>query len=343
MIMVRNETGESTAFMIPSDKRLAVKKALQTAFNVDGFEDIQQLTKGLSGALVFKITVHGNPYLLRVVTRTDDFGDPTFYYGCMQVAAENEVAPRIHYLSIEDRISITDFIIEQPFSISQAKEILPHLIRKLHALPKFPFRYNYFETMERFLSQFRTIDILPENEVKDLLAIYERIARVYPRNDAENWVSSHNDSKPENIIFDGQRPWFVDWESAFLNDRYLDLSIVANFVVMNEKDETVFLERYFEDAVDDYRRARFFLMQEIVHLYYFVFLMVFDQGAKTIIVSRIKTRGFRAFYNGMWNGEISLADTDAKREYALLHLEQFRIKAQTRRFEDSLRILGKSK
>src|SRR5215472_11962566 len=100
--------------MIPENKRPVVKKALQTAFGVTEFDDIQQLTKGLSSALIFKIVVHGNPYLLRVVTRADDFGDPTFYYSCMKVAAENEVAPRIHYLSIEDRVSITDFITERP-------------------------------------------------------------------------------------------------------------------------------------------------------------------------------------------------------------------------------------
>lgn len=341
MVIDRDEAGKSNPFMIPENKQLAVKKALQAAFNVDAFEDIRQLTKGLSSALIFKITVRGNPYLLRVVTRTDAFGDPTFYYGCMKVAAEKEIAPRIHYLGIEDRISITDFIVEQPFSIAAAKEMMPSLIRKLHALPKFSFRNNYFDSMERLLPQFRAANIFPESEINELLKIYERIMSVYPRNDTQNRVSSHNDSKPENIVFDGQRPWFVNWEAAFLNDRYLDLAIVANFVVMNEKAEADFLETYFEDAIGDYRHARFFLMQEILHFYYFMFLIAFDNGEKPIEVGKIKKRDFREFHNGMWNAEIALAGTDAKREYAMLHLEQFRSKAQTTRFEDSLQIISK--
>jgi hypothetical protein len=326
--------------MIPENKQAAVKKALQTAFNVDAFEDIQQLTKGLSSALVFKITVRGNPYLLRIVTRTDALGDPAFYYGCMNLAAEKEVAPRIWYLGIEDRVSITDFIIEQPFSIDAAKEMLPLLLRKLHSLPKFPFRLNYFEAMENFLPQFRSTGILPGKDTKDLIDLYEQIAVAYPRNDMENWVSCHNDSKPENMAFDGQRPWFIDWEAAFLNDRYLDLAIVANFVVMNEKEETAYLETYFDEAVDEYKRARLFLMQEILHLYYFVFLMVVDRGEKPINIKEINKRGFREFHNGMWNGAISLSDTGAKREYAMLHLEQFLLKAQTGRFKESLKIAG---
>ena len=326
--------------MIPENKQPAVKKALQTAFNTDTFEDIQQLTKGLSTALVFKITVQGNPFLLRIITRTDAFGDPTFYYGCMKVAAENKVAPRIHYMSIEDRVSITDFIIEQPFPLDTAKEMMPRVLRKLHSLPKFSFRNNYFESMEKFLPQLHAADIVHKDEIKDLFEIYELISNVYPKNDMENFVSSHNDTKPENIVFDGQRPWFVDWESAFLNDRYLDLAIVANFVVMNEKDEATYLETYFEETTDEYKHARFFLMQEILHFYYFLFLMVFDKGEKPIEISKINKCDFREFHNGMWNGAISLAHTDAKREYAMLHMEQFRVKAKTKRFEESLCILS---
>lgn len=69
--------------------------------------------------------------------------------------------------------------------------------------------------------------------------------------------------------------------------------------------------------------------------------MVFDRGEQPIDIDKIKKRNFREFHNGMWNGAVSLADTDAKREYAALHLEQFRLKAETERFEDSLRIICK--
>ncbi len=326
--------------MIPEHKLPAVRKALQVAFNTDSFEDIQQLTKGLSSALVFKIIVRRNPYLLRVVTHTDAFGDPTFYYGCMKTAAEHGVAPRILHMSIEDRVSITDFITEQLFSLAAAKESMPHLLRKLHTLPRFSFRNNYFESMEKFLPQFRSTNLLPDDEVNNLYKIYERIAKVYPRYDTENWVSSHNDSKPENIVFDGKRPWLVDWESAFLNDRYLDLAIVANFIVMNERDEHSYLEQYFEETVDEYKYARFFLMQQILHLYYFIFLMVFDKEEQPVDINKIQKWDFREFHNGLWNGAISLAYTNTKREYALLHWEQFVIKSQSTRFEETLRILS---
>lgn len=327
--------------MIPENKRPAVVRALKSAFKVDDFEDIQQLTKGLSSALVYRITVHGNPYLLRVVTRTDAFGDPSFYYGCMEQAADYRIAPRIHYLSIEDRVSIIDFISEKPFSIHVAKQELPQLLRKLHALPKFPYRNNYFELVQNFLPQLRGKNLLSNEQLKVLDEIYTRIVNVYPINDQDHWVSSHNDSKPDNIVFDGKRPWLVDWESAFLNDPYLDLSIVANFVVIDELDEINYLQSYFAGTLDNYKSARFFLMQEILHLYYFIFLVAFDQGENPIELDKIKQCNFREFHNKMWNGDITITSTQIKREYAVIHWNAFLNKAESKRFEESLRLVSR--
>jgi thiamine kinase-like enzyme len=326
--------------MISENKQSAVKKALQSAFGVNEFDDIQQLTKGLSSALVFKIMVRGNPYLLRVITRADAMGDPAFYYNCMQVAAGENLAPPIYYLNVEDRVSITGFITEQPFPITEAREKLAKLLQQLHSLPKFPYRINYFTSMEGFMKKFQASNILPESATKDIFELYERIAIVYPRNDQENWVSCHNDLKPENIIFDGVRPWPVDWEAAFLNDRYLDLAVVANFVVTNYDDEIDFLERYFGEAVSEYRHARFFVMQQILHIYAFTFFILVASAGQPIELDKIDSPDFRTFHDQIWNGEIDLSNNEAKLRYARVHMEQALHNSQTKRFNDSLPILS---
>ena len=82
--------------------------------------------------------------------------------------------------------------------------------------------------------KFREAGILDENITEELFKSLELITLVYPRN-KEDLVPSHNDLKPENILYDGSRPWLSDWEAAFTNDIYSDLSIVANFVVVDEK------------------------------------------------------------------------------------------------------------
>lgn len=326
--------------MIPENKQLAVKKALQTAFATDEFGSIQQITIGLSSALIFKIVVHETPYLLRVIMRDDTMADPTYYFNCMKTAEGASLGPRIYYLNNEDRISITDFIIAKPFSIDVARKQIPQLLKQLHALSKFPFRINYFNAMEGFAEKFLASNILPENETKDVFEQYARIAKVYPKSDVENWVSCHNDLKPENILFDGTRPWLVDWEGAFLNDRYLDLSIVANFVVKNEQDEIEYLQEYFGNALDEYKRAQFFVMQQMLHVYYFFFFMMAAAKGKYIDLNSVQKYDYSEYNDRLWSGEIDLANDNAKMEYSLVHKEIFLQNVNTRRLEDSLHLLS---
>lgn len=326
--------------MIPDNKQDAVRHALQTAFGVSKFEDIQQLTKGLSVALVFKITVQGKLYLLRVITRTDVMADPTYYFSCMQTAAEAGIAPKIYYLNIEDRISITDFIIEKPFPISDARKIMADTLRKLHSLPKFSFKINYIDATENYLQKFKSSNILPEVETKECFELYKQIGNAYPRNDQENFVSCHNDVKPDNIIFDGAKAWLIDWEAAFSNDRYVDLAAIANFVVKNDKDESYFLENYFGCSVDDYKKARYFLMSQIVHMFCFTICIMLGSGGKATELKKIEHISFNDFHGRLWNCEISLASNEAKLQYALVHIEKLLHNMKTSRFMESLKIVS---
>ncbi len=325
--------------MIPTDKQPAVKKALQAAFDVDKFEDIERLTKGLSGASVFKIMVHGEPFLLRIITRTETRDKPAYYFDCLQIAAKAGLAPKIHYLDIEDRVSITDFIEAKYFAIADARLKMADMIKELHVLPKFAHQLNFIEASDNFLQKFKASNIAPESDTRDIFKSYERITNVYPRNDAANLVSCHNDIKPDNIIFDGSRPWLVDWEAARLNDRYVDLVSIANFVVKNDADETGFLKRYFGDELDEYKRARFFLMSQVVHMFCFTLCTIISSGGKSININ-INTDSFDEFHDGLWDCKINLADNDAKLQYGLVHLKEFLNNMQTKRFEESLRIIA---
>jgi thiamine kinase-like enzyme len=325
--------------MIPENKKTAVANALQSAFGVSEFEDIAELTAGLSTALVFKIVVLGKPYLLKIITRTDAVSDPTHHYASMKAAGEAGIGPRVWYMNLADRISITDFIEAKPLSINDAKQKLPEMLRRLHVMPAFPYRMNYLEKMDGFVQKFRAACIMPEDMSAELFKYYGEIKKVYPNN-LNELVSCHNDLKPENILFDGERVLVIDWEAVFLNDRYLDLAVVANFVTANEQDEKEYLKNYFGEALNEYHHARLFLMQQILHVFYFTFLMLtFNPANKQIDFSMPKP-GFREFHDLMWKGKISLINTEAKLQYALVHLEQLFNNIKLKRFEDSLSVVA---
>lgn len=267
----------------------------------------------------------------------------------MKSGAESGIAPRVLYASIEDRISITDFVESRPLSAEEALVRLPGALRTLHSLPPFPKAKagNYFDMVDAFVG--RLTKSLPETQTTVLFELYSQVAHVYPRQDESNWVSSHNDLKPENILFDGDRVWLVDWEAAFLNDRYVDLAVVANFAVNSEADEQAYLQTYFREPAGEYRLARFFLMRQVAHIFYaMVFLSLaaaagkaIDTAIDTSMDASFDAADFRGFHRRILAGGVSLADADAKLQYGLVHLKQIQHNIRTSRFQDALQIVSK--
>jgi aminoglycoside phosphotransferase (APT) family kinase protein len=326
--------------MIPEARKAAVERALQAAFGVSEFEDIQQLTEGLSSALIFRIVVQGRPYLLRVIMRTDAMGDPTRQFACMRAGEDAGLAPKVLYTSVKDRVSITDFVNAKPFPKATALAEIPKTIRRLHALPAFPLTVKYIDAMDGMILRLRVAKLLPENEVGDAFDLYEKVRDAYPR-DEENMVSSHNDLKPENVLFDGERVWLVDWEAAFLNDRYLDLAVVGNFLATNDEEEKIFLRGYFGAEPTEYQLARFYLMRQFLHISYVAAFLLLRADVKPVDIG-VPVRGYREFHDGVWSGEISLAGDEARVEYARVHLKEALKEMHAQRFAESLRVVGKS-
>ncbi len=331
--------------MIPQEKSDAVTRGLREAFGVSEFEDISRITRGQTASLVFRIVVGGSPYLLKIITRAED---PARHYTSMRAAAEQGMAPRVIYTNVEDHISITDFVEAQPLSVAEARVRLPALLRRLHALP--PFDRAPFNTtctfllakgtmLDGFLENFRAANILPETGREEFFARYAEIAAVYPYDDAE-MVASHNDLfKPDNILFDGQQAWLVDWEAAFLNDRYADLAAVANQIVTNDEEETAYLQEYFGAAPNEYQRARFHLMQQLSHLFYTMAFLWLGAPGKAIDWSS-SVPEFTDYHRRIWAGEINLADPEVKIVHGRVHWERLLRNVREARYRDALRIIS---
>jgi aminoglycoside phosphotransferase (APT) family kinase protein len=222
-------------------------------------------------------------------------------------------------------------------------------LQALHALSPFPALVNDYDTTptfllrrsalrDGFLQRFQAARILPESETEELLQLYAQVAGVYRRFDSD-MVSSHNDLKPENIVFDGERVWLVDWEAAFLNDRYSDLAVMANFVVTNDAEEELYLRTYFGEAADEYRLARFYVMRQVVHMFYAMAFMLLGSADKPS-EPNAKAPAFRDFHNRFWAGDVNLAAAETKVQYGRIHMNQLLQNMRGERFQDALRIVS---
>lgn len=264
--------------LVPEARRPAVERGLMAAFGTTELDSLRPLSGGLSGAGIYAIRVGGIGYLLRLEGPSDGFRDPVRGYACMTVAARACIAPAVRYACAEDGVAIMDLIPERSLAIDYAgtrEDLITELgltLRALHATPAFPPLVDYLDGMEALIGQFRQSGLFAPEAVAGPLARYAEAAAVYRRLEPMA-VSSHNDLNPRNLIYDGARVWFVDWESAFLADRYVDLAALANVFAHDADQEDLLLRVYFGQAPDPARRARLFLARQINHVFYAMILL----------------------------------------------------------------------
>jgi aminoglycoside phosphotransferase (APT) family kinase protein len=234
-----------------------------------------------------------------------------------------------------------------PFPQSEALRRVPAALRALHALPPFPvapfnttctFLLKRGPALDGFLQNFRAANILPEHDLEELFEQYARLAAAYFSLDPDP-VPSHNDLfKPDNMLFDGNRLWLVDWEAAFQNDRYADLAVVANMLVANEAEEQTYLQEYFGATPDSYQAARFYLMEQLAHIFYAMVFLGLGSAGKPID-AREPAPAYGDFQRRFWAREIGLADNDAKTVHGRVHWEQLRRNLRQPRFEEAMSIV----
>ena len=333
--------------LIPAAKWDVVQTALQATFHTTTVDSIDLLAGGLSSALVYKVVVGGKPYVLRLLMEIDQLRDPARQFLCMHHAAAAGIAPAVHYASVEEALAITDFIATQPLSKALASpeerlHLLAHTIKAIHALPIFPHLVNFLDGVDRFIERFHTLALLPVSATAEHFSAYAEIQRVYPRHDPD-LVASHNDLNPNNMLFDGQQIWIIDWEAAFRNDRYVDLAIAARPFVTDEAQETFYLQTYFGDPPTAYQRARYLLMQQVCHMYYAMIMMQMaaaQKPAEIVADPDMQTGRLHEFHSQVGAGTVSLATYEGQLGYGKTLLNEALYNMRKPAFDAALRTVA---
>ena len=257
---------------IPANRREDARSALTAAFGSTPLTALQRITAGAS-ALIYRIEVGDRPYLLRLDSlQRDDVRDPHRAYLCMRTAVAAGIAPALHHADPMAGVAIMDFVpgrslSDYPGGPGRLARDLGGLAARLQATPAFPSVADYLTVLERLLGRLLGSGLFTAGLLDRHQEGFERIRQGYPW-DSGALVSSHNDPHPGNILFDGERLWLIDWETAYRNDPLVDVAIFTLYLAASPQLEGMLLQSWLGRAPDRALRARLVLMRQLVRLFY---------------------------------------------------------------------------
>jgi hypothetical protein len=177
--------------------------------------------------------------------------------------------------------------------------------------------------LQHFKARFLEAKLFPESFTSEHFEALDKISAIYPMGD--DLVSSHNDLNPANVLFDGEKVFIIDWEAAFLNDRYVDLAILALYFAANDAHIQTLLTAYFGAAPTAYQQARFYLMRQVVFLYYatiFLRLAADAKPADFVHDQHMVTPGLLEVKRMLGSGEVQLGTYEGKLLYGKMLLQE---------------------
>lgn len=258
--------------LIPLDRRDEARAALTEAFGSTTVTALEPLTSGAS-ALSYRVEVAGRSCLLRLESsRRDGVRDPYRSYGCMRAAAEAGIAPAVHHADAATGVAIMDFVPVRALSAypGGAPALacdLGRLVARLQATPAFPAVASYLTVLENLLGLLLGSGLFVPGLLDRHQEGFQRIREAYPWDDGA-LVSSHNDLNPNNILFDGERLWLIDWETAYRNDPLVDVAILSIFFADAPELEAELLGGWLGRQPNRVLRARITLMRALGRFFY---------------------------------------------------------------------------
>ena len=212
---------------------------------------ITQIAAGLSGAGVHRVEAAGGLYVLKIAAQTSvvlegaaanaSVDEWRRSLRTLELAAHAGLAPAVIHVDETRRAVVSALVTDRsfpafygdPWSRDAALAQLGTTLRRVHELPlpRDAPESDPREFLATIWPRLLTGFAMP-SFVRD--AVERLLTGAAPPRDRA-LVLSHNDVNPSNLIYDGERLWLVDWETAGPNDPLYDLATASVFLRMDEQ------------------------------------------------------------------------------------------------------------
>ena len=282
----------------------------------------ERLSGGLSGADVWAVTTTRGHFVLRVTTGTAG-ASWAKQLRIQRLAGAVGVAPPV--LHVDEAAQAVVSVRAQgiplaavgdPQQRASALASVVTQIRALHALEPadLPERDPLYEArVQHSIQRIRPGVPHWAAALDPLLDSLAAIVATDPRR-----VVSHLDLNPGNILWDGTRAWFVDWDVAGLAHPFYDLAVLAMFLNLDDAAAYRLLAAQEHGAVDENARTVFAALRRTAAI---LCGHVFAGMVPDLAILPAAAPTLPEFYAALRTGALSLADARGRGAFAMALLK----------------------
>jgi aminoglycoside phosphotransferase (APT) family kinase protein len=312
---------------ISAAHRETMRTALDAAFGSARVDLIAAIGGGASGAFPFKVHIGDQRYLVRLEGAASPLRNP-HQYESMRIASAARIAPPVYHIDEVNRVVVMDFVAERPLSgFPGGPHALAHaigaILGRVQGTPPFPRFVEYPEIVGRLWRWVCQTGLFAPGVLDPCTEHLAHIRETYVWDTAES-VSSHNDPVPRNMLFDGQRLWMIDWESAYRNDPLVDVAITLDSFGPAPELEQVLLRAWLGQRPRAPFSDRLVKVRALTRLYYAgVFLSASAQASGPLADRDLSAPTVEAFRRSVHVGEIRPGSPEAKHTLGKMYLASF--------------------
>ena len=255
---------------VPEQHRGKLTTAIEQGFGRDTVSSVRAVGGGASGALTYRVEASDGTFLLRAETLVGPMRNP-HQYECMRIAADAGIAPPIRYVDAEAGVAVITWIDQRPLEAfaggpAGLAASTGELLARLHHTTAFPARGDHLENLAGLLGHLETSGRVTPGLLEQHRQAFAELRAAYPWRPDEH-VSAHNDPNQFNLLYDGDRLWLVDWETASRNDPMIDLATACSYLGPTPELRDRLLSAWLGRSPDELVRAKVVLAENLVRLF----------------------------------------------------------------------------
>ncbi len=217
---------------------------------------VEEMPGGLTNRIYKVVPIGADPIVVRISgTKTPLLSiDRVAECANSRSAADAGVGPKVLSCQPDVGIAAVEWIEGKTFTAADLDDSrrlarVGQLCRKLHESPRFVNEFDMFAVQRQYLSVVEENGFRIPARYRDFMPLVERIRAALAAAPLAT-VPCHNDLLAANIMDDGARLWFIDYEYSGNNDPCFELGNIWSEAALPPERLGDLLSAYFETVTD---------------------------------------------------------------------------------------------